>query len=167
MADEELFFFGEFDHTLDSQCRVSLPSEWRRADSDLHLILFPGRDRDLLLFPYDMFREFLLKARRGALADAAAQTALAQIGRVVRDIRPDKQGRIRLEREMLNRIGVGNQLKMIGAVTHVKLCAPENWHPAEPGATGEFLDEVQKLNAQNNGDPLTLLQQVVSGARRS
>ena len=121
---EELFFFGEFDHALDNQCRVSLPSEWRRGEGDVHLILFPGRDRDLLLFPYEMFRDFLLKARRSALADRNAQVALAQIGRVVRDVRPDKQGRIRLEREMLRNIGVGNQLKMIGAVTHIKLCSP-------------------------------------------
>ncbi len=149
MSDgEELFFFGEFEHALDTQCRVSLPSEWRTGgDGEPHLILFPGRDRDLLLFPFAMFRDFLVRARASALADPAAQAALAQIGRVVRDIRPDRQGRIRLEREMLANIGVQSQLKMIGAVTHVKLCAPGNWHPVELAGAGEFLDEVQKLNA--------------------
>lgn len=160
MEQEELFFFGEFDHALDSQCRVSLPSEWRRGEGDVHLILFPGRDRDLLLFPYEMFREFLLKARRSALADRNAQIALAQIGRVVRDIRPDKQGRIRLEREMLRSIGVENQLKMIGAVTHIKLCSPAAWQPAGADATGAFLDEVQKMNDRKGDDALSLLQRI-------
>ena len=164
MGGEELFFFGEFDHALDSQCRVSLPSEWRRSDDELHLILFPGRDRDLLLFPYEMFRDFLLKARNSALADRAAQTALAQIGRVVRDIRPDKQGRIRLEREMLKNIGVETQLKMVGAVTHIKLCAPNHWHPVAPEATGEFLDELQKLN-EGGSDPLALLRKLAAETR--
>ena len=147
VENEELFFCGDFSHALDSQWRVTLPSAWRSGEGEPHLVLFPGRDRDLLLFPYAMFREFLIRARSSALANPSAQAALAQIGRVVRDIRPDKQGRIKLEKEMLQAIGVENQLMMIGAITHIKLCAPQNWQPVELGDAGVFLDEVQKLNS--------------------
>ena len=156
MLDEELFFCGDFTHSLDSQFRVTLPSSWRSGDGEPHLVLFPGRDHDLLLFPYSMFREFLIRARSSALADPAAQAALAQIGRVVRDIRPDKQGRIKLEKEMLQAINVDNQLVMIGAITHIKLCAPANWQPVALGDAGAFLDEVQKLN-ESDSDGLSKL----------
>ena len=156
MENEELFFCGDFTHSLDTQFRVTLPSAWRCGEGEPHLVLFPGRDRDLLLFPYVMFREFLIRARSSALADPAAQAALAQIGRVVRDIRPDKQGRIKLEKEMLAAIGVEKELMLIGAITHIKMCAPENWHPAEIGDAGVFLDEVQKLNS-NDGEGLSQL----------
>lgn len=152
--EEELFFCGDYSHSLDPQYRVTLPSAWRNGEGEPHLVLFPGRDRDLLLFPYAMFREFLVRARSSALANPAAQAALAQIGRVVRDIRPDKQGRIKLEKEMLQSIGVESQLVMIGAITHIKLCAPQNWQPVELGDAGVFLDEVQKLNA-NDSDGLS------------
>ena len=148
--EEELFFCGDYSHTLDSQFRVTLPSAWRNGSGDVHLVLFPGRNRDLLLFPYPMFREFLVRARSSALADPAAQAALAQIGRVVRDIKPDKQGRIKLEKEMLQAIGVDNTLQMVGAITHIKLCAPQNWEPVKLGDAGMFLDEVQKLNANDS-----------------
>ena len=156
MENDELFFFGDYSHALDTQCRVTLPSAWRCGEGEPHLVLFPGRDHDLLLFPYSMFREFLIRARSSALADPAAQAALAQIGRVVRDIRPDKQGRIKLEKDMLAAIGVEKELMLIGAITHVKMCAPENWHPAEIGDAGVFLDEVQKLNS-NDGEGLSQL----------
>ena len=156
MENDELFFCGDFSHALDPQFRVTLPSAWRCGEGDPHLVLFPGRDHDLLLFPYAMFREFLIRARSSALANPAAQAALAQIGRVVRDIRPDKQGRIKLEKEMLTAIGVEKDLMLIGAITHIKLCAPANWKPVAIGDAGIFLDEVQKLNS-NDSDGLSAL----------
>ena len=161
MENEELFFCGEFSHTLDTQSRVTLPSTWRCGEGDPHLVLFPGRNRDLLLFPYSMFRAFLLRARSGVLANPAAQAALAQIGRVVRDIRPDKQGRIKLEKEMLEAIEVENSLVMVGAITHIKLCAPQNWQPVELGDASVFLDEVQKLNASDSDGLSQLLAKLI------
>ncbi len=165
MENEELFFCGDFSHALDSQFRVTLPSAWRCGEGEPHLVLFPGRDRDLLLFPYSMFREFLVRARTSALADPAAQAALAQIGRVVRDIRPDKQGRIKLEKEMLSAIGVEKDLLMIGSITHIKLCSPKNWKPVKIGDAGVFLDEVQKLNSNDSNGMLDLLDKLTRGAR--
>ncbi|MBE6403307.1 MAG: hypothetical protein IKD10_09175 [Lentisphaeria bacterium] len=162
MENEELFFCGDFSHALDTQFRVTLPSAWRCGEGDPHLVLFPGRDNDLLLFPYSMFREFLIRARSSALANPATQAALAQIGRVVRDIRPDKQGRIKLEKEMLAAIGVEKELMMVGAITHIKLCAPDNWNPVELGDAGVFLDEVQKLNS-NDADGLSILMSKLTG----
>ena len=162
MENDELFFCRDYTHALDSQYRVTLPSAWRGEDGGPHLVLFPGRDRDLLLFPYSMFREFLVRARSSALANPAVQAALAQIGRVVRDIRPDKQGRIKLEKEMLEAIGVENQLVMIGAITHIRLCAPQNWQPVELLDAGSFLDEVQKLN-EGDGDGLSALMAKLMG----
>ncbi|MBE6366818.1 MAG: hypothetical protein E7052_02765 [Lentisphaerae bacterium] len=162
MEDDELFFCRDYTHALDSQYRVTLPSAWRSGDGGPHLVLFPGRDRDLLLFPYSMFQEFLVRARSSALANPAAQAALAQIGRVVRDIRPDKQGRIKLEKEMLEAIGVENQLVMAGAITHIKLCAPQNWQPVELGDASVFLDEVQKLN-ENDSDGFGALLSKLTG----
>ena len=162
MENEELFFCGDFSHALDTQFRVTLPSAWRCGEGDPHLVLFPGRDNDLLLFPYSMFREFLIRARSSALANPATQAALAQIGRVVRDIRPDKQGRIKLEKEMLAAIGVEKELMMVGAITHIKLCAPDNWNPVKLGDAGVFLDEVQKLNS-NDADGLSILMSKLTG----
>jgi division/cell wall cluster transcriptional repressor MraZ len=153
---EELFFCGEFEHVLDAQSRVAIPSEWRRHAGETRLILFPGRDKDLLLLPFEAFRDFLTKARKVAFASRNMQEALARIGAKVRDCHCDKQGRIKLEREMLDKIGVTDQLKLIGAFTHIKLCAPQQWQ-AGPEQDDVYLDEFQKLLGDDAGDMMRML----------
>jgi len=149
---DELFFLGEFEYSLDSQCRFSIPSDWRHREGTTRLILFPGRDNDLLLFPFETFRDFLVKARRLALANREAQEALARIGSRARDCRCDKQGRIKIERALLDSIGVTKQMKLIGAVSHIKLCAPEAWKE-QSNDNDVYLDELQKIS--ETSDDLT------------
>ena len=152
MDFEELFFLGEFEYSLDKQCRFSIPSEWRHREGTTRLILFPGRDNDLLLFPFETFREFLLKARKLALANRQAQEALARIGSRARDCRCDKQGRIKIERALLDTIKVDKQIKLIGAVSHIKLCAPEAWEEQKLD-NDVYLDELQRIS--ESSDDLT------------
>ena len=143
--DNETFFFGEYEHSVDSQGRLAIPSEWRR-DGETRLILLPGRNNDLLLFPFDTFRDFLQKAGKLSLANKDLQIALARIGARARDCRCDKQGRIKLDRTMLDSIGVSSQLKMIGALTHIKLCSLESWQNSENLGDDAYLDEFQKIS---------------------
>ncbi len=152
--DNETFFFGEHEHALDSQGRLTIPSEWRQ-DGETRLILLPGRDNDLLLFPYATFREFLLKAGKLSLANRELQAALARIGSRARDCRCDKQGRIKLDKSMLEAIGISGQLKMIGALTHIKICSVETWQKAENRGDDAYLDELQKITESVNSFEFT------------
>lgn len=149
IIDNEIFFSGEFERSLDSQSRIAIPSEWRQEDGT-RLILLPGRDNDLLLFPYATFRDFLLKASKLSLANRELQAALARIGAKARDCRCDKQGRIKLDKNMLESIGVSGHLKMIGALTHIKLCSVESWQAAENLGDDAYLDEFQKISESLN-----------------
>ncbi|MBR2508598.1 MAG: cell division/cell wall cluster transcriptional repressor MraZ [Lentisphaeria bacterium] len=149
--DNETFFFGEYEHSLDSQGRIAIPRDWRQEEGETRLILLPGRDNDLLLFPFATFREFLQKAGKLSLANRELQAALAKIGARARDCRCDKQGRIKLDKNMLAAIGVTNQLKMIGALTHIKLCSLENWQSSENLGDDAYLDEFQKISESVNG----------------
>lgn len=146
---EDILYLGEYDHSLDSQCRVAIPRDWRRRNGETSLILFPGRNRDLLLHPIETLTEFISKARSMSLAGGTAQEALAWVGARSRRCICDKQGRIKIDRELLDGIGVGKQVKMVGAITHIKLCAPENWQGTQfPGEV--YLDEFRKINEADN-----------------
>ena len=60
MAGEApMVFLEKFEHTLDAQCRVSLPSEWRSRDGETELVLIPTRGAALLLLPMATFMEFV------------------------------------------------------------------------------------------------------------
>lgn len=144
-------FLGEFEHTLDPQCRVTLPSEWRNRDGATSLVMIPARDAALLLLPVETFMEFVERARKYAIANARMQAAFAYLGSRARQCRCDKQGRIALDRKMLDEIGVTGQLKMIGAVTHIRLCAPENWSAPTPEEMAGYLSDIQGVSDDNSG----------------
>lgn len=142
--DDEVFYSGSYEHSLDAQSRLTIPSDWRNA-GDTRLIMLPGRANDLLLYPFATFREFLQKAGRLSLANRELQEALARIGERARDCRCDKQGRIKIDKAMLDSIGVKSQLKMIGCLTHIKLCAVENWNHSDSASDDTYFDELKKI----------------------
>ena len=159
---ENLFpglYVGNYDHALDTQGRVSLPSDWREKDKETELVMIPARSKALLLLPVATFMEFCGKAARMAIANPKMQMALAYLGSESRRCRCDKQGRIALDKEKLSSIGVDRKLKLIGAITHIRICAPENWQlPESPDA---YLDEIQQLS-DSNDDFAGLLQGVLN-----
>ncbi len=140
-------FVGEYDHALDAQGRVSLPSEWRNKDRETELMMLPGHDRTLQLLPLATFMDFWGKAGKKALFDPAWQRNLRKIGSLSRRCRCDKQGRMALDRAMLNSIGVDKKLKLIGSVSYITICAPENW--TAPDDLSECLNSLHQLNSSD------------------
>ena len=143
----ELFpglYLDSFDHVLDAQGRVSLPSEWRNKDGETEMVLLPTADKALVLLPLEVFMEFVKKAAKKAIANPNIQRALAHLGSNSSRCRCDKQGRIALDRSKLDSIGVGKSLKLIGAVTHIRICAPENW--MQPDNPDDYLNEIQQVS---------------------
>ncbi len=145
--ESQVMFLGEYDHVLDPQGRITIPRDWRRPDGgESDFVLFPARDAALLLFPAAVFLDFVARARKLAIADAKLQLAFAALGSRARRCKCDKQGRLALERRMLEGIGVTGKLKLLGAMTHIRICAAENWLPPEGAALDSCLDEIQKLS---------------------
>ena len=153
------FFVGEYDHALDSQGRVCLPSDWREKDKETELVMIPARDNALLLLPIANFMDFYTKAAKVAIANPEKQRALARLGSQSRRCRCDKQGRIALDKEKLASIGVDRKLKLIGAFTHIQIYAPENWQI--PDSPDDYLNEIQQLS--DGSDDLAGLLQGVLG----
>ena len=89
------------------------------------------------------------------------QMALARIGARSKRCRCDRQGRIALDREMLDGIGVGDRLMMVGAVTHIRLCSPLVWRKSDGTGISECLDEIQRVS--DGDDPLAGLLSLVNG----
>ena len=147
-------YLGEFEHSLDPQCRVTLPSDWRNRDGGTSLVMIPARDAALLLLPVETFMEFVERAKKYAVANARMQSAFAYLGSRARQCRCDKQGRIALDRKMLDDIGVKGQLKLIGAVTHIRLCAPENWNAPTPEEMAGYLNDIQGVSDDAGGGGL-------------
>ena len=51
--------------------------------------------------------------------------------------------------EQLDSIGVKKNLKLIGAFSHIRICAPENW--TLPENPEEYLDAIQEVSDGSDG----------------
>ncbi|MCF6177749.1 MAG: hypothetical protein L3J71_18485 [Victivallaceae bacterium] len=157
---EEKFFFGEYTHALDSQNRVAIPREWRQRGGDTRLILFPGGENDLLLFPFESFQDFMIQARKKSFTNRKIRAVLAQLGSRTRECICDKQGRIKLPATHLSDAGITDQVTMVGAFTYIKLCSPESWQKIQ-NSSDSCLDELEEINDEKSSDMVQLLQSLM------
>lgn len=160
---EELFFAGEFEHSLDSQRRIAIPKAWRSSDSDARFFLVPGRHQILQLIPFESFKDFLDKARKIPFANAQASLALARLGSRAQDCKCDKQGRIQVPQRLLDYAGLTEHVVLVGAISTIQMWSPDRWQEQQiPDES--YLDEVQKIGEGH--DDMTALFQDLLGARK-
>ena len=144
IKDEESFFFGEFEHSLDPQRRVAIPSNWRK-EKKATFFLLPGRHNALHLIPFGTFRETLMKFKKISFADPAASLAFARLGATGQECECDKQGRIQIPQKLIEQSGLKNQVVMIGAVTTIQIWSKENWSMFQKSDQNDVIDVIQKI----------------------
>ncbi len=144
IQEEENFFFGEFEHSLDPQRRVAIPSNWRKEKKTTFFLL-PGRHNTLQLIPFSTFRETLMKFKKISFADPAASLAFARLGASGQECECDKQGRIQIPQKLIEQAGLKNQVVMIGSLTTIQIWSKENWNLFGKSDQNDVLDVIQKI----------------------
>jgi len=138
------FFFGEFEHSLDPQRRIAIPSNWRK-EKKTKFFLLPGRHNALQLIPPSIFNEFIAKVRKVSFADAASSLALVRIGSVAQECECDSQGRISIPQKLIEQSGLKNQVVLVGAVTTIQIWSKVNWNLFQKSDQNDVLDVIQKI----------------------
>ena len=144
IQDDENVFLGEFEHSLDSQRRVAIPSVWRK-EKKTTFFLFPGRHKALQLIPLGTFRETFMKFKKISFADPIASTAFANLGARAQECECDKQGRIQIPQKLIEHSGLKEQVVMIGSFTTIQIWSKENWSLLQKPNTNDVLDVIQKI----------------------
>ena len=124
-----MIFVGEYDYSVDSQGRISLPGEWR-SEGESSWVALPENDSALLLMSESALLDFFTELQKLSVADPSLRLASARLGSLARSCRCDRQGRLTLAKNQLETAGISKNIKLIGAVTHIRLCAPEKWDVA-------------------------------------
>ncbi|UDQ97692.1 hypothetical protein AAEX28_11885 [Lentisphaerota bacterium WC36G] len=137
------FFCGEFNHSLDNQNRLAIPSQWRSGDGD-EFVLFPGEEF-IMLLPMQSFQDFLKKISKVSIADRKAQLALAQIGAKVQQCKCDKQGRIKITGQILGEADIDYSVVMVGSFTNIQLWNPVRWEEIND-ISKDSLQQVEKIS---------------------
>lgn len=126
-----MIFVGKYDFSVDPQGRISFPGEWRTLPDDFGWVILPESDRALLLMPESGFLDFFYALQKLTLSDPELRLAAARVGAEAKQGHCDRQGRLTLPKNMLESCGVTKAVTLIGAVTHIRVCAPEKWDPAK------------------------------------
>ena len=79
--------------------------------------------------------------KNASITNGKIQRALADCGRLCKRCKCDKHGRIALDRNMLDMIGISEQIQLSGAVTHIRISAPEPERTSDIAAALAALDE--------------------------
>ncbi len=144
IVQEENYFFGEFEHSLDSQRRIAIPSNWRK-EKKTKFILLQGRHNALYLLPPNIFNDFIAKVRKVSFADAASSLALVRIGSVSQECECDSQGRISIPQKLIEQSGLKNQVVLVGSVTMIQIWSMDNWKMFQKSDQNDVLDVIQKI----------------------
>lgn len=122
-------FLNSFTHFLDPKRRLTVPSEWREpfAQTPTLYVLPDFFERSLRLIPdIDMDRR-LEKIRQIPLSDRRGRDFVRELGHRSDKVQWDAQGRIRIKDEMLNWVGLVDQVLLVGAVDTFELWEPKAW----------------------------------------
>ena len=119
-------------------------------ESNCTFILVPEGTEALVLMPEDDFLSFFTGLQKLSLADPELRLAAARIGAVSRSCRCDRQGRLTLPKIQLENAGISKNIKLIGAVTHIRICAPEKWNVENiDNIVAGKLKRIEKLGNDN------------------
>lgn len=120
-------FLGEFQHTLDAKGRVILPAKFRDELED-GAVIAKTRERCLAVYPPEAWDEVARRAReqfaRGARERQAARSLFAGAA----EVSPDRQGRIAVPPNLRDYAGLGKDVVVTGAFTHIEIWDTGEWH---------------------------------------
>ena len=141
-------FLGEYEHALDSQRRVAIPSEWRIKEGDGRFVLLPARGGALQLMPFEEFDKTILSnARKLSLASEKDMKYLAELGSRSQICECDKQGRIQISPKLVAYSGLKETVTMVGSLNYLQLWTPEA-RAKNLGGDGDesFFDVIERMN---------------------
>ncbi len=126
--EQILLLTGTYERTLDDKLRLALPKNFREAlAAEKQLILTPGTDGSLSLFPSRAFAEFAekLAARSPTGRDVRAFSRLLYAQS--QGVEVDSQGRIRLSGESARLANLDGEVVLLGVGDRVELWNKSRW----------------------------------------
>ncbi len=118
-------FYGQFEHTMDEQGRVAVPSQYRDDLRDRPLILAFGTNGSLWLYTREEYDRFVDSIGEGSSFDE-------DLGRVKTfftaggdPLKLDSAGRLRISPEKQSYAGLDKAVTFIGGQKRIELWKPE------------------------------------------
>ncbi len=130
-----LVFTGEYEHTIDAKNRLAIPSEIRalvqreRGDSDepVRMYVTLGEGQCLCLYTEKGFEKRAEELDHSELDPDELLAYERLMFSLSRQVELDKQGRVRLPDNLLDRAKLGSEVVLLGVKDHLEIRNREAW----------------------------------------
>jgi len=137
-------FLGEFQHSLDAQGRIILPSRFRgRLESGL--VLTRGLDGCLWVMSQDDWESFSVRLNDLSVADPRGRDTARFFFSGASEDRPDKQGRISVPEPLRRHASLERDVVVIGTGARIEVWNPERWEVRRASVEENLEDRIADL----------------------
>lgn len=139
-----MFFIGTYIHNIDEKARLIMPSKLRdKLGGTVYVSL--GLDKCLAVYPEEIFEEKAkqLSSLNSMNAENRAYKRTFFSNSYQCDI--DKQGRIQLTKESLEKVGIKKDVIIIGVEDHIEIWDREKFYQIEEESEASYEENAAKI----------------------
>ncbi len=120
-------FVGKFRHNLDDKGRLTIPSAWRpEVNSQANAFLaLPISDGSMTVYPPRMVEKLEAAIAGISLEDAEGQMAITELMDSAQEFSCDKQGRIKLHEDLIEKANLKKGAVLLGKVASFSIYSDE------------------------------------------
>ena len=119
-------FFGEFEHTIDSKGRLTIPAKFRDALAN-GIVITRGLDGCLWAFTKAEWENVSEKIASLSVANAQSRGFTRFMFASAFEAIPDRNGRIIIPAKLLDYASIQNDIVITGMMNKLELWTPEKW----------------------------------------
>ena len=135
----QLFYAGEFRHSIDDKNRVTIPSRWRRGDTDEFVLLPDANDQFLVVMSPEEFSRMSATVETDANVSARDRRVFfRQLHARAQHGAADKQGRLVLSEELCKRVGLKGEVALVGGRGRFEIWNRSRWQRAHDDETPTY-----------------------------
>ncbi|MEP6685150.1 MAG: hypothetical protein ABJB22_00100 [Verrucomicrobiota bacterium] len=138
-SHKQLFYAGEFRHSIDEKNRITIPSRWRQTEGE-DLIMLPEPQHQYLLVM--SHAEFARMSSQAAIEPNVSardrRVFLRQLHSRAQHGASDKQGRLVLPEELCKQLGLKGEVALVGGRGRFEIWNLQRWKRAHEEETPTY-----------------------------
>jgi MraZ protein len=135
----QLFYAGEFRHSIDEKNRVTIPSRWRRGETEEFVILPDANDQFMVVMSPEEFSRMNATVETEANVSARDRRVFfRQLHARAQHGAADKQGRLLLPEELCKKLGLKGEVALVGGRGRFEIWNLSRWKRAHDDETPTY-----------------------------
>ena len=139
ISPPQSFYAGEFRHSIDEKNRITIPSRWRRDEAEEFILLPEANHQFLLVMSPEEFAAMSSAVETNeAISAHDRRIFLRQLHSRAQHGAADRQGRLVLPEELCKRIGLKEEVALIGGRGRFEIWNLQRWKRAHEEETSTY-----------------------------